>query len=761
MAARTAAAAAAVAAWHNRPGYPPGYDFPVPVVAPHALRTAGFLRALQALRVGGLRWWLALLAALIVALWPGAAAAGELTREALQTRFPPPMTVGERDARLPVWPVFERFNGQLALRAHAFETTDFESVAGYGGKPINLLVVMDLQGRFQRVELLSHVEPLFKSPAGTQRLRAFAAQYEGLSLQHDIQILGPTARRSQSETTANLHGVMAGTVSVTAIDRAVLESAAQAALPLAGGGNAARSAGGGPDDVYRKTGWAALAEAGLLSAWTLSNREVQAAFANGPGAFRDPGAMSWPDGKALDMWWSFVGLPQAGRNLLDAAGWRQVRAAREAGATVLMVLDSGRYPVLAAAGPDEHRAAVLALAQGGRRFPLQALPYAGGRRLSGARYGVARDAQLKLFTVQPAADGTRLDIEQPLRLEATLQRASGAGAEVATAAVARPYALADAARYRPQRAWPAWLGAWSKRGVDLAVLGVALALLSWALSRQLWLSASTRRLAAFRLGWLVFTVGFVGWWAQAQLTVVTLTSALDAAVAGRSLDFLLADPLALLLWLFTGVTLLVWGRGTFCGWLCPFGAMQELLSRLAGWAGWRPRRLARALDARLKRVKYGVLAVLLAGAAANAGWVDTAAEVEPFKTAVSALFDREWPYVVWAVLALAGSVAVYRAFCRYLCPLGAALALAGRLRRWGWIPRRSDCGTPCQTCRHRCAYQAIDVGGAVHYDECFQCLDCVAVYQHPGQCLPLVRQARAPAGRTIPIAVAPTDGPRP
>lgn len=706
--------------------------------APFRLFASGCLRA-------GLLW--------LLLCWPGwPAEAGSLSRADVQGLFPPPLVVGERSVDLPAWPIFRRTGAALELHAHVFETVDLEPVEGYGGKPVNLLVVMDRDGRFSEVRLLSHAEPMFTSEKGTAVLSQFARQYRGLTVDHQIHVLGSTAERRQTETAATLHGVLTGTVSAMAIDKAVLESAAQVAHARvhAEGGRAAAPRPRGPNDRYQKSGWNALASAGLVQPWQLSNRQVQAGFKDGPGAWRDPAGMTWPEGPAVDAWIALVGLPQAGRNLLDAAGWMQVRAAREQGQTVLLVLDGGRYPLAAAATPEQGRVAVLQLRQGGRAFALKSFDYRGGLALSGTRSGVARDAVARLFTVEAAADGVRLDVEQPLSLELALQRGSAEPGATVRTAVSRPFAIPNAAAYRPQRETPAWLAPWAQRGWDLAVLAAGLLVLTVALVRQTWLTAKPGRLATFRTAYLVFTLGFIGWWAQGQLTILSLTSAIEAGVAGRALDFLLADPMAVVLWAFTGVTLLVWGRGTFCGWLCPFGALQELVSRVAGLFGLRPRRLHRRLDQRLKWLKYGVLGVVCASALVSARWTEAAVEVEPFKTAISQYFLRDWPYVAWALLCLVAGVVVYRGYCRYLCPLGAALAVLGRLRRWRWIPRRAECGTPCQTCRHRCGYQAITPAGAIQYDECFQCLDCVALHQDPQQCLPLVRQAR----RVIPIVAA-------
>jgi polyferredoxin len=282
------------------------------------------------------------------------------------------------------------------------------------------------------------------------------------------------------------------------------------------------------------------------------------------------------------------------------------------------------------------------------------------------------------------------------------------------------------------------------------VLVSGLVILSVALIRQRATSASASRLSMFRIAYLLFTLIVIGWMFQGQLSIVNITASLDAIATGNDLSFLLTDPMTVILWIFVAITLVVWGRGTFCGWLCPFGAFQELVSFVVQKLGIKPRRLHTSLDAKLKWIKYVILAVVLGSIWVLPNGTELAVEVEPFKTAISLYFVRDWPYVVWAVSLLVLSVFVYRGYCRYICPLGAALAALNPLRRWGWIARRDECGTPCQTCRHRCEYQAITPVGKVDYSECFQCLDCVSIYQDDANCLPLIQERKREA-TMIPI----------
>jgi NosR/NirI family nitrous oxide reductase transcriptional regulator len=143
-------------------------------------------------------------------------------------------------------------------------------------------------------------------------------------------------------------------------------------------------------------------------------------------------------------------------------------------------------------------------------------------------------------------------------------------------------------------------------------------------------------------------------------------------------------------------------------------------------------------------LKYVSLAVLTAAAVHGLATMAVAAEIEPFKTVISLHMERTWPYVAFALVILVAGLFVERAFCRFLCPLGAVMAIGGRLRlrRFTSLKRRKECGSPCQLCANRCPIQAIEPSGAINMDECFYCLDCQIIHNDATVCPPLVYEAK-------------------
>lgn len=295
---------------------------------------------------------------------------------------------------------------------------------------------------------------------------------------------------------------------------------------------------------------------------------------------------------------------------------------------------------------------------------------------------------------------------------------------------------------QPDGLEPLWVEAWRHKPWEIGILGLALAALLGILLFQDWLARHPHGLRRLRTGFLFFTLVGIGWFGLGQLSVVHVLTFVHSVLHGFSWEGFLLDPVLFLLWSFVAFTLLLWGRGVYCGWLCPFGALQELLSRLARRLGIPQWEVPDVLHERLWALKYLVLLGLFGLSLQSLGKAELYAEVEPFKTAFGLRFMRDWPFVLYALGVLGAGLVVRKAYCRYLCPLGAALTFPGRFRIFEWLRRRKECGRPCQICARECEVGAIRPTGEIIDNECHYCLDCQVTYWDEHKCPPLVEHRK-------------------
>jgi NosR/NirI family transcriptional regulator, nitrous oxide reductase regulator len=681
---------------------------------------------------------------LLLAACSFAAQAGVMTKASMLAAFPSPLIVGEKEKELPVWPLFKQDATAMPLVGYVFESVDLAPIPGFSGTPFNLLIALDAKGEFMGVKVLSQHEPVFVDGLGEEPMLRFVEQYKGLSLKQNIKI--GSEKNNGGSANVYINGVTKATASVRILNQSLLSASLKVARAKLG-----YAKGRDPDliarikpGLYTPLDWDGLLKAGLITRKKFSNREIESAFAGTVGEGQDPQAVQSPDADFVELTVAHLEVPTVGRNLLTPKAWKYLQGRLEPGDSALLVIGSGRYSIL---GDDFVRGSIpnrITLHQGSLPLEIRDLDMDTGLNLPPS----LQAAEWKVFRV---IGPSGLDPSQALEFDLHVTRSKGS---IYPERVGRDFKLVTKLPDRYVEAAhsdnKSWYSIWSDRAPELALLVSGLAVLAWALRNQLWLARDRRRLRLFRTGYLLFTLFFIGWYAQGQLSIVNLTALVQALAAGRSLVFFLYDPMTVVLWLFVIVAFFVWGRGTFCGWLCPFGALQELVSKLAKLLRVPQVRLGNRTDARLKLAKYAILAAILVTALLSVQWTDRLVEVEPFKTSITLLFKRGWPFVLWAAGLLLLSSFVYKGFCRYLCPLGAGMALLGRLRRFDWLPRRAECGKPCQRCRHDCEYQAIRKSGEIVYEECFQCLDCVAIEQSDALCVPLMIEKRR-ARSIIPI----------
>lgn len=247
-----------------------------------------------------------------------------------------------------------------------------------------------------------------------------------------------------------------------------------------------------------------------------------------------------------------------------------------------------------------------------------------------------------------------------------------------------------------------------------------------------------------RLRWvaLVATFLYLGWFDGGFLSVSHITAVISVGPA-----VFLEDIPLLLFVVFTVVTTLLVGR-VFCGFLCPFGALQDFLEKVVPRKFTRE--LPRALHERLYLVKYVCLAAILLPALAGSR-ASIFSFFEPFGT----VFFLSSSIVLWAIAGgiLFASAIVPRFYCRYACPLGAALAVASTVSPFR-IRRVEHCDH-CRVCEQACPTGAIE-GPRIDFRECVRCNICEAkLIEQAGVCRHDIDEVRR---RLVQLKVAPDSG---
>ena len=452
----------------------------------------------------------------------------------------------------------------------------------------------------------------------------------------------------------------------------------------------------------------------------------------------------------------YRGKPASGRIVVGAAreGYASVDAI--AGATIsIMVINA-----------TISRAARMVAESRGIPLPELAAPPAAMAAAPAPPAAAAAPSTARPAPPQPNA---------PARAVAVPAAAQPAPALPATAPAVPATSLA--ARAVPEE--PIWLALWQQRKAEIAVLVLGLGLLTCILLFQDYLARRPLLLGRVRLGFLIYTLFFIGWYGLGPLSIINVLTFVQALTHEFSWETFLIDPMLFILWSFVAVALLLWGRGVYCGWLCPFGALQELTFKLARKLRLPAFDIPYVVHERMLALKFVILLVLFGLSLQSMGNAIRAAEIEPFKTAITLRFQREWGFVALALGVLLLSMLNRKFYCKYLCPLGAALVIPGRFHSFEWLRRRKECGKPCQACAMECEVQAIRPTGEIVLHECHHCLDCQVTYYNNRKCPPLVerrkrreRTAKAPAPvraapaasgararlESIPIAVASPGG---
>lgn len=645
-------------------------------------------------------------------------------------------------------------NGQPI--GYAFLNSSFVNADGYSGKPIHIIVALDLDGSVAGVRLVDHKEPIVLVGIPESRITAVLDRYVGIDVPAFV-----ASRGAEHEVDI----VSGATVTVMVADDSILRAAIKVARRFGLGGlEPEPEVASGPqwevkENVPELGDWQALLDEGAVQRLRLTLADINQAFddAGDPAAAARPEAGK-PDDDFIDLYVALASVPAIGRPLLGEAEFNNLQKALKPDQQAIVLAANGRYSFK---GSGYVRGGIFdrfQVIQGDESLRFRDRQH---KRLGAIAVTGAPEFETVDLFLTP--DGQTFDPARGWRLDLLVARATGPTQKAFLTfdvgyrpperylqKVAQPTGLGVAAAQSGEpnvaqgsldpRQNPLWQRLWQEKALEVAILLLALGLLTMIFFFQDWLTKHAVLTERLRTGFLIFTLFGLGFYANAQLSVVNIMTFFNALVSGFKWDFFLKEPLIFILWAAVAAALLFWGRGAFCGWLCPFGALQELTNKLARAFKVPQVKVPWWLHERLWSLKYimflGLFGLSLYSLALAEQW----AEVEPFKTAIILKFQRDWPFVVFAVGLLVVGLFIERFYCRYFCPLGAALAIPGRLRMFDWLKRYRECGNPCQRCGNECMVGAIHPEGGINPNECHSCLHCQTLYHDDRRCPVMVQR---------------------
>ncbi len=648
-----------------------------------------------------------------------------LTPEVMALAFPAAVRVEMMDDGGPT--AAAAYGADDEVIGYVFSTLDVTRTPGYSGVPFDIIAGVDLAGKITGATALFYSEPYINGDSRrTQRLMEFLPRMNGM-----------TARIGGSDGPAPSF-IAGATISARAMRGAIREGGS---IVLGARSDAMVVTEPTVDTTtyLMKTSEELLAD-GALTKMRLTVGDVQARLAElgFEGRELEKRLPADPEATYIELLVGLASAPIVGRNAAGVTAYEKYVTEYPKGTNAIFLGSNG---ILDFQGfrfqnrSSNYTLDQVRILQGDKVFDIHRDFYT---RARGGSIGVAEVTGLVFL---PADSG--FDPLAPFTVELSAYlRGAGNTFERFKLAEFEYQVPPSLVLMPPPPPMPVWMEAWVEGKTNLIILGVMLTALTLILGFQHQLTRWRAAHRWIRLAFLGFTVIWLGWMVGGQLSIVHLLNYLQAPFSGLDWTFYLAEPLIVVLSVYVAISLLILGRGVFCGWLCPFGALQEILATIARalrLPTWNP---SEGLQKHLWMGKYVSLAVIvvLTFTLPDAGAM--AAEVEPFKTAITAQFARALPYVVYAGALLALGLFTERAFCRFLCPLGGALALLDRLHLVNLLKRRPECGSPCHLCERSCPVRAIASNGKIEMAECFQCLDCQVEYYDDKRCPPLARQRK-------------------
>ena len=633
----------------------------------------------------------------------------------LNRLFPTASHTNQEDKGSSITPVYQLG----ALAGYAFHTAEISPVRGFSGKPIDIMIGLTPKGLYTGFVVIDHYEPIFLKGDGPQKLEQYMEQLINVSAANSIYIDQSKSKAPQRNGKSTyIDGITSATVTISAMNKTITNSARAVARAkqLAGYPSLSRSVPKVAE--FNAMTLSQLVESGLIKHWPIYKKQLDTTnihskkfrYASQPFSMENMTPLA-------EIYIAYISHPLIAKNILSEEAYRAWIDQKTEDDQYLLILGKGQWE-------QKPLSSRLSLKQRSAKIINKPFKLNIAEKIIADKHGKWDEVSfLRIPRVANFDPIDRIKLIFKGKKQVKLLDSHQFPTEYFTTQsiqVTKDIAL--------------WKQLWKQRQSEITILLLGLIVLTILFLNQHRAVLNPNRFNKIRLGYLLFTIVFIGYYAQGQLSIVNLLTLQHLLMDGASLTPFLLDPMISILWCFVLLTLVLFGRGVFCGWLCPFGALQEFSGKLAAMFNVKKWKITTKHHNQLQKLKYLLLIIIIGTSFFSLSLGSTLAELEPFKTSITLFFVREWQFVIYAVILLLISMKIHKFYCRYLCPLGASLALLGAFPIFNWLTRRAECGSPCQNCRTSCEIDAISKQGDINMKECIQCLECIVINSSPTLC---------------------------
>ena len=668
--------------------------------------------------------------------------------EIIKYLFPLAEGYGPVDKDVFAVPVYK----EQSIIGYVFETYDITRGLGYSRRPFHILVGLRIDGIISKVKLVKHVEPIGILGRTDEDFHKYLEQFEGIDISRGVSLTlnltgadiegSKIAMRSTAGETKNLtkiDGVSRTTTSsllfMDAILRGARKIARQKNIDLKD-----KDLGNILDlEVYNAQKWNSLLKDKSLSSKKIIVKDINAKFKE-LYKVKSPREIRFiNDEKEYSQLFLAVVSPSGiGINILGRRWYDQyVSAGRNVEDIVVFFGVNGKnWRDVTGKKNLNTPYKNIHIEQGGNKILLtpkmyKSLPF------NHSKNGVELNEQGLFFF----SNKDKLNPALPFTLIYSIDGI--ADSEIGKDnnriyfkldyLIPNKYILKDIINEKFN--WkPIWGEERSKVIISILTLLIAILIMSFSKS----ISKHRKTHNFLRVIFLTWTFLWLGWYVGGQISIIHLINILQWSIFGGDVNMFLVEPVIVVIALGSIMSLFLWGRAIFCGWLCPFGALQELLFKLARIHNLKKIKISSSYDYYLRKIKYVILFTIIITSIIDYNVAAKMTIIEPFKAAITLRFIAPATILFWVFTLLFVCLFIERAYCRYFCSLGASFALLGRLRLKNYLLRRKECGSPCKACNSECPTGAIKKDGEIQMSECFGCLDCQVMYYDKNRCPALV-----------------------